>query len=164
MKKKLLMFVFLFSINFIYPQEQLWPVDVEIYVIVQGLVDGNQVGFKMTAQSSVWELSFYPNSWEFTGPTNLYNLVYYPTECQTISNTPIPWNSTNTGGYNILGGSNSWHSPSIGHGLYKFEFYNIYCEPFQYYFYIDYRDCDYPMRSRPDGTISPYSNSTGGIS
>jgi hypothetical protein len=161
MKKFIILFFVLIQFEFLFCQEIVWPVDVEIYIIVTGL-DNGYVGFRMTAQSSVWEQISVPQSWDFIGPTSLYNVVYYPGYLQTMSNTPIPWNSSNTKGFNIKGGSNSWHQPSIGHGLYKFEIYDACFEFFPYHFYLDYKDCDYPARTRPDGTLSPYSGCLGG--
>ncbi|MBK7378337.1 MAG: T9SS type A sorting domain-containing protein [Ignavibacteriales bacterium] len=107
----------------------------------------------MVAQGAVWKSI---GLWEFQ-LTNEYHDVYYPGECLTTGNTIGNW----AYGYNIAGG-NSFNQPTIGYSLYRLEVYNNYCEFFPTVYYFDYRDCDYPLRTRPDGTPSPNSNSTGG--
>jgi len=149
------LFVSLLTVNN-FPQNYeslVWPVDVEIFIIIQGLNVGESLGFRMFAQGAVWKRT---DLWEFQ-LTNEYNDVYYPGKCLTVGNTNGVW----AYGYNISGG-NSFSQPDIGYSLYRFEVYNNYCEFFSDVYYFDYRDCDYPLRDRPDGIFSPYINSKGG--
>ena len=122
-------------------------VDVEIFIIIQGLNVGESLGFRMVAQGAVWKRT---GLWEFQ-LTNEYDDVYYPGKCLTVGNTNGVW----AYGYNISGG-NSFSQPNIGYSLYRLEVYNNYCEFFPDVYYFDYRDCDYPLRDRPDGIFSPY--------
>jgi len=128
-------------------------VDVEIFIIIQGLNVGESLGFRMVAQGAVWKRT---GLWEFQ-LTNEYDDVYYPGKCLTVGNTNGVW----AYGYNISGG-NSFSQPNIGYSLYRLEVYNNYCEFFPDVYYFDYRDCDYPLRDRPDGIFLPYINSKGG--
>ena len=157
MRKKTICILFFIFINFSFAQKMIWPVDVEIFVIVQGLTSNNEIGVRMTAESKVWKYQNTPGSWTFYLTGNEYDEVWFPGLCLTIGNTNLPW----AYGYNIVGG-NSFSQPTIGHGLYALEIYDNDCQFYPIIFYLDYRDCDYPTRSRPDGTISPYYGSPGG--
>lgn len=154
MKVYILLYLLLLS-TAINGQEQNWPVDVEIYIIIQGLSGGDEVGFSMKASSYVWKFNNQVGSWTFLTTNAEYDEVYYPGYCETVGNTNLPW----AYGFNIAG-SNSFNQPTTAHGVYRFEIYDKNCLLLPISFYLDYRDCDYPnvpdRAYRPDESQNPY--------